>query len=151
MKEFVAWSETLDSGVKEIDDQHKTLVNMLNTLNEAIHGGWGKEARREVIDKLIEYTKVHFAMEEGLMDSSNYPNSKAHKRQHEELIVMLKEHVRQYEQNSDTSSYNLIFFLKRWLTEHIMRDDKLLGKYLVKSGPTKGQEKKSLLKSLFGS
>jgi hemerythrin len=84
MKEFIEWSDTLSIGVKEIDDQHRTLVDMLNKLNEAIHGGWGKEARREVIDTLIEYTRVHFATEESLMSISNYPNSKGHKKQHAE-------------------------------------------------------------------
>jgi hypothetical protein len=29
MKEFIEWSDTLSVGVKEIDDQHKGLINML--------------------------------------------------------------------------------------------------------------------------
>jgi len=149
MKEFIEWSDTLSVGVKEIDDQHRSLVDMVNELNAAVHGGWGKEARQKVIDKLIDYTRVHFATEESLMSIADYPNSEAHKKQHEDLIVRVKEYLKQYAQNPDSSSYDLIFFLKRWLTEHIMRDDKSLGEYLVKRGSSIGKAKRSWFRDLF--
>lgn len=151
MKEFIAWSDALSVGVNEIDNQHKTLVEMVNQLSEGIHGGWGKEARKEVIDKLIDYTRVHFATEESLMSIAKYPSYSAHKKKHEDLIEMVKEYVKKYEQDPDSSSYELLYFLKRWLTEHIMRDDKTLGGYLIKKGDNVGKAKKSWLSSLFGS
>jgi hemerythrin len=150
MKEFIEWSDALSVGVKEIDDQHKGLINMLNELNKAIQGGWGKEARKEVIDKLIEYTRVHFTTEESVMRISGYPDVEAHKKQHETLIVMVSDYVKKYEQDPNASSYDLLFFLKRWLTEHIVKTDKTLGEYLVKTGPKAGGAKKSWFRRLFG-
>jgi hemerythrin len=150
MKEFIEWSDALSVGVKEIADQHKGLINMLNELNKAIQGGWGKEARKEVIDKLIEYTRVHFTTEESVMSISGYPDVEAHKKQHENLIVMVNDYVKKYEQDPNASSYDLLFFLKRWLTEHIIKSDKTLGDYLVKTGPKTGGAKKSWFRRLFG-
>jgi hemerythrin len=150
MKEVIEWSDALSTGVKEIDDQHKTLVDMLNELNEAVHGGWGKDARKMVIDKLFEYTAIHFATEESLMRVSKYPRADAHKKQHDDLVDMVKDYLKQYEQNPNASSYDLIFFLKRWLTDHIMRDDKLFGGYLVKNGAGVGDGKKSWLRRVLG-
>ena len=149
MPDFIEWSDELSVGVDEIDNQHKVLVNMINELNTAVHGGWGKEARKEVIDKLIEYTKVHFATEESLMSITAYPKSNNHKEQHGNLISMVKEHIKRYENDANSSSYDLIFFLKSWLVEHIMKDDKILGEYLVKKG-SMGKEKKSWFRKLFG-
>jgi hemerythrin len=158
MKEFIEWSNALSVGVKEIDDQHKRLIEMLNELNNAIHGGWGKEARKDVIDRLIEYTRVHFATEESLMTLSGYPDTEAHKKQHENLIVVVKDYVKKYEQDPNASnydllfyaaSYDLLFFLRRWLIEHIIKNDKALGNYLVKTGPKTGGEKKSWFSRLF--
>lgn len=150
MQEFIEWSDALSVGVKEIDNQHKKLINMINELNTAIQGGWGKEARKDVIDKLVEYTRVHFATEESVMSIAGYPDVEAHKKQHENLILMVNDYVKKYEQDPDTSSYDLLFFLKKWLTEHIIKTDKRLGGYLVKTGPKTGGAKKSWFRRLFG-
>lgn len=150
MKEFIEWSDTLSVGVKEIDDQHKGLINMINELNKAIQGGWGKEARKTVIDKLVEYTRVHFTTEESVMGISGYPDVEAHKKQHENLIAKVSDYIKKYEQDPNTSSYDLLYFLKGWLTEHIIKSDKKLGDYLVKSGPKTGGAKKSWFRRLFG-
>ncbi|MGB4948103.1 MAG: hemerythrin domain-containing protein, partial [Candidatus Competibacter denitrificans] len=70
-KDFIEWSDALSVGVEEVDQQHKGLAQMVNELNGAIHGGWGKETRDDIIVKLLEYTRVHFATEESLMSISN--------------------------------------------------------------------------------
>jgi hemerythrin len=148
--EFVEWSDALSVGVTEIDDQHKELIKMLNKLNTAIHGGWGKETRREVINQLVEYTRVHFTTEESVMSIAGYPDVEAHKKKHHDLILKVKDYVSKYEKNPDASSYDLLFFLKQWLTEHIIKSDKALGDYLLANGPKAGSAKKSWLRRLFG-
>jgi len=152
-KDFIEWSDALSVGVKEIDDQHKGLAAMVNELNEGIKGGWGKEARDEVLTRLIEYTKVHFATEESLMTISNYPGVEAHRQQHHNLIDMVGDYIRKYNENPNASNYDFLFFLKRWLVEHIMKDDKALGEYLVKRGTVNAAQSHSFLgwlKKLFG-
>lgn len=146
----IEWSDTLSVGVTEIDDQHKELIKMLNELNKAIHGGWGKEARKEVINKLVEYTRIHFTTEESVMSIAGYPDVEVHKKQHHNLILSVNEYIKKYEENPDASSYDLLFFLKKWLTEHIVKSDKALANYLVKNGPKTKGEKKSWFKRLFG-
>lgn len=136
-REFIEWSNALSVGVKEIDDQHKGLAAIVNEMNEGIKGGWGKDARNEVLTRLVEYTKVHFATEESFMSIANYPNAKAHKKQHEDLINMVGSYIKKYNEDPNASNYDLLFFLKRWLVEHIMKDDKVMGEYLVRHGLVK--------------
>lgn len=152
-KDFIEWSDALSVGVEEVDQQHKGLAQMVNELNRAIHGGWGKEARDEIIVKLVKYTRVHFATEESLMSISSYPHLKEHKKQHENLIDIVKTYIKKYNENPEASNYEFLFFLKKWLTEHIMKDDKLMGEYLVKTGSVKTKNVSSFwggLKKLFG-
>jgi len=152
-KDFIEWSDSLSIGVKEIDDQHKGLAAMVNEMSEGIKGGWGKEARDEVLTRLVEYTKVHFATEESLMTISNYPGAHNHKRQHEQLIDMVGSYIKKYNEDPSASNYDLLFFLKRWLVEHIMKDDKALGDHLVKHGTIKPEHRETLfgrIKKLFG-
>ncbi len=137
MKDFIEWSDALSVGVDEIDEQHKGLANMVNELNVAIEGGWGREARDQIIVRLVEYTRVHFATEESLMSISNYPDLKKHKQQHEHLIDIVKTYIAKYQEDPSASNYDLLFFLKKWLVEHIMKDDKAMGEYLVKAGSVK--------------
>jgi hemerythrin len=58
--------------------------------------------------------------------------------------------LHQYEEYPDKSSYDLVFFLNTWLAEHIMKDDKLLGEYLVKKGLSMEAAQKSWFKRVFG-
>lgn len=140
-KDFIEWSDALSIGIKTIDDQHKGLVKMVNEINEGIKGGWGKEARDAILKKLVEYTVVHFSTEESLMNISHYSGADLHKKHHENLIGLVGEYIKKYEEDPNASNYDLLFFLKRWLVEHILKDDKVMGEYLVKKGVVKIESK----------
>ncbi|MDS4031067.1 MAG: bacteriohemerythrin [Candidatus Contendobacter sp.] len=147
--QLMEWSDTLSVGVQAIDDQHKQLVAMLNEINEGIRGGWGKEARDEVLIKLVDYTLTHFATEESLMQIFGYPEENTHKKCHADLIQMVEQYIRKYNQDPNASSYDLLFFLKRWLFQHILKDDKALGQFLAKKGVSKIEHEKHKKNSFF--
>jgi len=149
MKKFFEWSDELSVGVTEIDDQHKQLINIINELNEAINGGWAKEARKSIIAKLVEYTRVHFTTEESVMSIAGYPGVEDHKKKHHDLILSVQEHIKKYEQDPNASNYDLLFFLRKWLTEHIMKTDKQLATYLLEKEGKTGGAKKSWFRKLF--
>ena len=66
-KDYIPWSEDLSVGLEEIDEQHKILINLINRLfNEAILKRADKALISDILDELIQYTIVHFAVEESL-------------------------------------------------------------------------------------
>jgi len=74
MGKFTEWSDVLSVGIDEIDSQHKALVYLVNEMHEAIHQRHGTDVTRDVLYKLADYTKIHFAVEETLMRILGYPD-----------------------------------------------------------------------------
>jgi hemerythrin-like metal-binding protein len=74
------------SNVSEIDQQHQKLVNMFNSLNEAVKHKESREAIYRMIDDVISYTRLHFETEERLMAQYEYPEMEWHKNKHKQLV-----------------------------------------------------------------
>ena len=83
---FIDWDDSFSVKVKEIDAQHKRLVDMLNELYDAMRQGKGKEVLGKIIGGLIEYTDVHFKTEEKYFDKFGYPETEAHKKEHSDFV-----------------------------------------------------------------
>ncbi|MEZ5583158.1 MAG: bacteriohemerythrin [Candidatus Competibacteraceae bacterium] len=137
MSTIAEWSDELSVGIQEIDEQHKALLNILNELNDGIHGVRRKEVRLEILDKLIEYTKTHFAVEESLMRIFAYPRYEEHKQEHDKLIAEIHGFRVKFLEDASAPTYELLIFLKRWLTNHIMKVDKHYEEHFLKMGAKK--------------
>jgi len=53
---LITWNAALSVGVKEIDDQHKKLIDLVNQLNDAMHAGKGRDVLGAVLAELVKYT-----------------------------------------------------------------------------------------------
>jgi hemerythrin len=151
MTKLVEWSEELSVGIAEIDDQHKKLVDMLNRMNDAIHEHRGSEVTRPILNEIAEYTRVHFTTEESLMRATNYPEYEEHKRQHDELIAQVKDLQAKLDAGSHAISFELMHFLKVWLTKHIMESDKQYGPYFLDRGIVEPAKPSSWWSRFWGS
>ncbi len=142
--EQIEWSSDFSVGIQEIDEQHKVLVNILNDLTEAIEERRGTKVRNQIIDRLFEYTRVHFTVEESLMRILDYPKYEQHKHEHEALVSQLTEFIKKI--NSETiSTYELLFFLRSWLINHIIGSDKAYKEHFLKMGVKRSWANKSWL------
>jgi hemerythrin len=126
------WTPDLSVGIKEIDDQHKELINRLNALGEAMMKGMGKDEIGRLLDFLGSYVVTHFGTEERYMAAHNYPASASHKLQHAQLVSDFKKFRAEFDQAGAklTLVLGLNAKLIAWLKEHICGTDKLLGGFL---------------------
>ena len=127
------WQDSFSVGIDEVDDQHKTLVALLNQLHAAIRDRRGSDACRETLDRLAEYTVTHFRLEESLMKASNYAGFAGHKQQHEDLIAQIAILRGKLDEHDTSISFELLHFLQVWLTKHINESDKRFGAYFQMS------------------
>ena len=117
------WSDKYSVKVKELDDQHKKLVALLNELHDGMSSGKSKEAMAVVLDGLVKYTVSHFANEEQYMSRLKYPGELAHKAEHKKLVDQVAKFQKDYQNGQAALSLEIMNFLKSWLTGHIQNTD----------------------------
>jgi hemerythrin len=141
------WSDKLSVGIEEIDNQHQALVGLLNQLHTAIHEKHGTAACMEILDKLVEYTRVHFTVEESLMRILGYPEYEDHHEEHDKLIRQVVELQQKLKIDKANISFELLHFLRGWLSHHILETDKAYVPYFLSRGVERGStNKKSIWK-----
>jgi len=134
VKKLVEWTDDLSVGLQEIDEQHKILVSLVNRLYEAIITNREHELIATILNELVDYTIIHFAVEESLMRIFDYPQYEQHKYHHEELSKQVIELQKKVIEGEAEISMDVLNFLRAWLTNHIMIEDKHYGPFLVKQG-----------------
>ena len=146
---LIEWSDELSVGIQEIDEQHKVLVGLVNEMHRAILERHGSETAKEILGRLGDYTRIHFAVEESLMRIFDYPGYEERKKQHEELIRQFKECHAKVTTGSAAVSFQLLHFLKLWLSQHILESDKDYSPYMLKRGVKAKASQESWFKRLW--
>ncbi|WP_406656316.1 bacteriohemerythrin [Methanolobus sp. ZRKC2] len=121
---LVTWSDKYSMNIKEIDEQHQSLVRMINELHDAMLQAKSKEVALGIINNMAEYTQYHFSTEEKYMQQFEYPGYAAHKKEHDKFIEKVGNFKNDYESGKTGLSFDLLNFLKDWLVTHIQESDK---------------------------
>jgi hemerythrin len=131
---LLAWKKDYSVKVRQFDDQHRKLIDMVNKLHEAMKLGKGSQVVNDVLSSLAAYTQTHFSDEERLMLYNGYPGYLDHKKKHDQLVSRVRDFQRQVEIGEATVSLGLMNFLKDWLLQHIQVVDMQYGPYLNGKG-----------------
>lgn len=150
MKPLVEWSDELSVGIEEIDEQHKVLVDLINQMHQAIHQRRSSDVIVSILEQLSDYTRIHFAVEESLMRILNYPEYEAHKAQHEKLIAHMSELQQKVVAGRAAIGFELMHFLKVWLTKHILENDQAYTDHFIMAGANPQLKKRSWVSRLWG-
>lgn len=134
---IVQWDDIFSVYVEEIDNEHKNLISILNTLFKAIHKNEAHDKLNEILGSLIDYTVKHFETEEQYMRSIKYPNFEEHKKEHEKLTTKVLSYQKDFDAGVETISFELLDFLRKWLTNHILHSDKKYYRYMAAKGKVK--------------
>ncbi len=139
---MVEWKDEYSVDIQEIDEQHKCLVSIMNELYTALANKSERDLIADVLNKLIEYTKVHFAVEETLMRIFHYQDYEAHKAIHDNIVAKVIDYHGKFQAGDDKVGMELLLFLKEWLFDHINQVDKAYTETFHKAGVKKSWLKK---------
>jgi len=131
---YMSWKNDYSVGVKEIDQQHKKLIDLINALHEAMSKGQARSALGKILGELIAYCSTHFANEERLFAAHGYPDAADHKDKHQKMAAKVQALQQQFDQGKATITMDVMDFLQQWLDKHILGTDKKYGPFLNSKG-----------------
>lgn len=150
------WNDHFNTGIPKIDDQHKRLVQLLNQLASHIAFRTDIPTLHSIFDQLTDYTVYHFETEESVWHQA-MPDDEAelaHKQSHEAFVQeVLKLKSQLGTQANDALLDEVLSFLTRWLTVHIMEKDRsmALTKQAIDSGMSVEKAKQHAKTQMQGS
>jgi hemerythrin len=120
---YLEWTDDLSVQVKEIDDQHKKMIDCINRLHEAMLENRGRELQKEIINEMYDYAHGHFALEEKYMRLCNYDGVAVHVAEHEDFTREAAELKARADRGGLVLTAMILNFLKDWLRNHILGTD----------------------------
>lgn len=118
------WDDKFNIGVKDIDDQHKELLNIISHLRSAIKTGMKKDILMLTIEKLLYGTLLSFRLEEEYMIRYNFHNLETHISEHKNFIARIEEFKNNFSCGDTMSTLHGLDYFILWLTFHITEFDK---------------------------
>jgi methyl-accepting chemotaxis protein len=124
LKSFV-WNKNLETGIAEMDEEHKILVGKINHLIKSLESYRINKSKEELLTSfsdLANYTILHFKDEEDFMRRIEYPYLSSHQKIHQKLIENVVAFGDQIKAET-LDDERLVSFLRNWLISHIMGVD----------------------------
>ena len=87
---YIKWRETNEIGIPIIDEQHKGIVSVINSLYFFSHMGKGEDVLFPIYIIMEQYSILHFETEQYLLRQFDYPDYDAHVMLHVHLLEELK-------------------------------------------------------------
>jgi diguanylate cyclase (GGDEF)-like protein/PAS domain S-box-containing protein/hemerythrin-like metal-binding protein len=123
------WNENFNTGVVQIDEQHRKLVELLNLLASHVAFEADIPALNVIFDELADYAAYHFQTEEAIWHE-HFPGDTL-ELNHQDTHANFIDVVIQLKGDGSTKPEEIIIndilaFLTRWLVSHILEKDRYL-------------------------
>jgi hemerythrin-like metal-binding protein len=119
---LIVWNESYDTGLKIIDEQHRGIVSIINSLHHALFVRDDESLLRPVAEMIMGYTKIHFTTEVEMLSASSYPRLPEHLARHDHLIAEADRiFLKCLKDGGEATPF--LNFLKEWWVVHITRED----------------------------
>ncbi len=120
---LLEWKEEYATGIEEVDDEHKDLIDVINRLHDLLLADDAKLTVPAFFDRLLKGVTAHFALEERIMGESDYPELAAHRQDHERLLDEIHDLVEAFAQAEEIDSVDLAMRLEPWFSHHFATHD----------------------------
>jgi hemerythrin-like metal-binding protein len=117
-----------------MDDEHAILMDAMNELRQALVNGAKRPQANELMNKLIELTRMHFRNEERLLARFNFPGLAEQTTEHQRLLTQLQDSFYHQQQGESVSTSDLLCFLHDWFLDHVEDMDQSYGPWLNSQG-----------------
>jgi hemerythrin len=128
------WNGCYSVNVKLFDEQHSLLIDIIDRLECALNAGEEYGVHEEVLLSLRDYILEHFSAEERVMRAHEFSGYEEHKKEHDQMVILLHEIQELMAPGIDPSCWKVIGFFKDWLLWHIEGADSKYGPFFNSRG-----------------
>lgn len=135
---MVAWDNKYETGIQEVDEQHQSLFNYINDLEECLEDGTYDGARIEIILNFFQmFCSTHFSLEETCMLRLSCPAYEKNREAHGKFLEYYKKFRVKFRESDNKKGLLQEFhsMLLKWLVNHIMKIDMNLKEKVEKGQP----------------
>ncbi|GAB4225098.1 MAG: hypothetical protein Kow0032_00100 [Methyloligellaceae bacterium] len=131
MTALIEWRKEYETGVAEVDHEHRELVDLINELHAEIGADAPREKISAFLGEVFAKISAHFALEETVMRKHDYDEYADHKADHEKLLDDLRDIMDAFEAGTDTDYKEALGLAVRdWFVNHFKTKDARLHKKL---------------------
>ncbi|CAA7611561.1 bacteriohemerythrin [Magnetospirillum sp. UT-4] len=130
---LLAWTDELSVGVSVLDADHREIVDLINTLHEAVENHRGAQVLGQAMASLRRHVQEHFAREEDLLRRTGYPGFDEHADQHGTTAEKLGELERMLG-TDERAARAVLDFLKAWFINHVVGNDLKMREFFREKG-----------------
>jgi hemerythrin-like metal-binding protein len=131
MADYIIWRDDYSVGNKDIDDQHKRIIGIINAVFILVKDGGSEEDFWKALDGLKQYTIDHFKFEEGVLALAQYPGLQEHLLIHRKMNARTATlFVKRPGITITMLAEELLAMLKDWWVNHIRGVDALYAPYI---------------------
>ena len=127
---YNVWTERNNTGIAIIDEQHRSIVAIINSPDYFLQEGHGPEISASTLVIIEQYAHIHFRTEERLMAEADYPVLNEHILMHKNFVEKSK--GLSYESRLKNDPGIILKFLKEWWMSHINNEDRKYIPHLIK-------------------
>ena len=120
--EKINWIETYSVGNEIVDNEHKELIEIYNSLAIAIENNEGNEKYSQIIQNLTSCSLLHFKMEDEYMQELYNTVLFAFKKTHKNFIYRIAMINVELSMGYSVDMQGICLYLKKWLESHLITE-----------------------------
>ncbi|MEZ5786478.1 MAG: hemerythrin family protein [Xanthobacteraceae bacterium] len=129
-------------GDPALDLEHQGQLDLLLDIEAEIRANAKREKLAASLDRLIEFTSLHFMSEQLLMRQQAYPGLPDHEAEHDELMAQMRDFQAGIAAGDRVLTATDLAALHDWVLRHIHTQDAAFADYVARekqAGPEAGQ------------
>jgi hemerythrin-like metal-binding protein len=130
---FIKMTDEEIVNVKELDDEHSEMVNLINALHDSL-SVTNTQKINALVSELVQNLRNHFETEERLMKEHNFEGYISHKMEHDRFLAKMETFEKDLKDGVEKLTLDTLNSLKRWFFNHIKFNDKKCGEFLASKG-----------------
>ena len=133
----IAWRDSHSVGIKELDTQHRRLLDLINELDELVGDQQESSSKTKcyaALNALVKYAESHFITEEGYLQKYAYPKYDLHKAEHDSFVETVFSMNQKLEKGGPYTLSEIVGYLKDWYKSHVLGVDQEYKGFLAEKG-----------------